>query len=141
MYITTPDLSKQTGGVLHNLTICENNINGGRPDKGCDGVTERTKTKLSGEELKMMDLLSNARADWDNWKKFLAQAVEFAEELGVSRDRISALACQAGDVLAETVLPSNPEQKVLKELWNVSDPQEKQMLANLMTKLCSGHRM
>lgn len=89
----------------------------------------------------MMDLLSNARADWDNWKKFLAQAVEFAEELGVSRDRISALACQAGDVLAETVLPSNPEQKVLKELWNVSDPQEKQMLANLMTKLCSGHRM
>ncbi|MFZ5651247.1 MAG: DUF3243 domain-containing protein [Bacillota bacterium] len=88
----------------------------------------------------MMDLLSNARADWDNWKKFLSQAVEFAEELGISRDRISALARQAGDVLAETVHPANPEQKVLKELWNVSDSQEKQMLANLMTKLCSGNR-
>lgn len=88
-----------------------------------------------------MDLLSNARSDWDSWKRFLSQAVEFAEELGISRDRISALARQAGEVLADTVPPANPEQKVLKELWSVSDPQEKQMLANLMTKLCSGQRL
>ncbi|MFZ5648863.1 MAG: DUF3243 domain-containing protein [Bacillota bacterium] len=88
-----------------------------------------------------MDFLSNAKTDWDNWKRFLSQAVEFAEELGISRDRISALARQAGDVLADTVPPANPEQKVLKELWSVSDQQEKQVLANLMTKLCSGQRV
>lgn len=91
-------------------------------------------------DLMKMDLLRSVNADWDNWKKFLSQAVEFAEELGISRDRISALAGQAGEVLAENVMPSNPEQKVLKELWSVSDPQEKQMLANLMTKLCSGQK-
>jgi len=91
-------------------------------------------------DLMKMDLLSNVNADWDNWKKFLSQAVEFAEELGISRDRISALARQAGEVLADNVMPSNPEQKVLKELWSVSDLQEKQMLANLMTKLCSGQK-
>jgi len=91
-------------------------------------------------DLMKMDLLNRANADWDNWKKFLSQAVEFAEELGISRDRISALARQAGEVLADSVVPANPEQKVLKELWNVSDSQEKQMLANLMTKLCAGQK-
>ncbi|MBE3588575.1 MAG: DUF3243 domain-containing protein [Thermoanaerobacteraceae bacterium] len=75
--------------------------------------------------------------DWENWKRFLGQAVEFAEELGVSRERIVSLAQQAGQVLADNVAPANPEQKVLKELWTVADQQEKQALANLMTKLVS----
>ncbi|MGB9804018.1 DUF3243 domain-containing protein [Desulfofundulus sp.] len=75
--------------------------------------------------------------DWDNWKRFLGQAVEFAEELGISRDRIVNLAQQAGQVLADHVPPANPEQKVLKELWQVADQQEKQVIANLMTRLVS----
>lgn len=87
-----------------------------------------------------MNLMDNVNTEWDNWKRFLSQAVEFAEELGISRDRIAMLARQAGDVLADSVQPANPEQKVMKELWNVSDQQEKQVLANLMTKLCSGYR-
>lgn len=87
-----------------------------------------------------MNLTDTVYKDWESWKQFLAQAVEFAEELGISRDRISGLARQAGDVLAESVPPGSPEQKVLKELWTVSDQQEKQVLANLMTKLCSGCR-
>ncbi|MFZ5633627.1 MAG: DUF3243 domain-containing protein [Bacillota bacterium] len=86
-----------------------------------------------------MDLMSNVNADWDSWKRYLSQAVEFAEELGISRDRIALLACQAGEILAENVPPANSEQKVLRELWSVSDQQEKQVLANLMTKLCSGY--
>lgn len=87
-----------------------------------------------------MNLTENVNKDWENWKKFLSQAVEFAEELGISRDRITSLARQAGEVLAESVTPGNPEQKVLKELWSVSDQNEKQVLANLMTKVCSGDR-
>ncbi|MHB8919182.1 MAG: DUF3243 family protein [Desulfocucumaceae bacterium] len=87
-----------------------------------------------------MNLTENVNKDWENWKKFLSQAVEFAEELGISRDRITSLARQAGEVLAESVPPGNPEQKVLKELWSVSDQNEKQVLANLMTKVCSGDR-
>ncbi|MEW5953002.1 MAG: DUF3243 domain-containing protein [Bacillota bacterium] len=76
-----------------------------------------------------------AAVDWDNWKRYLGQAVEFAEELGVSRERIKSLAEQAGDLLAESVTPANPEQKALKELWQVADQHEKQVLATLMTKL------
>lgn len=80
-------------------------------------------------------LKKQVNTDWDSWKLFLGQAVEFAEELGVSRERIASLARQAGEVLAESVPPSNPEQKALKELWQVADQQEKQVLANLMAKL------
>lgn len=76
-----------------------------------------------------------ATSDWDNWKRYLGQAVEFAEELGISRDRIKNLAEQAGELLAETVPPANAEQKAVKELWQVADQNEKQVLAGLMTKL------
>jgi len=79
---------------------------------------------------------SSVNKDWDNWKRFLSEAMEFAEELGVSREKISFLAGQAGEILADSVQPANPEQRVLKELWNVSDQQEKKVIANLMTKLC-----
>lgn len=82
-----------------------------------------------------MDIRTKVNTSWDNWKNFLGQAVEFAEELGISRERIVALAKQAGDVLAENVQPANPEQKALKELWSVADQQERQVLAGLMTKL------
>lgn len=87
-----------------------------------------------------MNIMDQISSDWDTWKKSLSQAVEFAEEIGISRDRIASLARQAGDILADNVSPAGPEQKVLKELWSVSDQQEKQVLANLMTKLCSGYR-
>lgn len=87
-----------------------------------------------------MDLSKFSNSDWNTWKKLLGQAVEFAEELGVSKDRISALAQQAGEVLAENVSPSNPEQQALKELWAVADAREKQTLATLMTKLCSNNQ-
>lgn len=76
-------------------------------------------------------------SDWESWKRFLGQAVEFAGELGISKDRIVSLARQAGDLLAENVNPASPEQRALKELWLVADDQEKQMLASLVTRLVS----
>ncbi|MEW6424241.1 MAG: DUF3243 domain-containing protein [Bacillota bacterium] len=78
-----------------------------------------------------------ATLDWETWKRFLGQAVEFAGELGVSREGIVSFARQAGDLLAENVPPATPEQKALKELWTVADENEKQTLANLVTKLVS----
>lgn len=82
-------------------------------------------------------MFSMANTNWDNWKRTLGQAVEFAEELGISREQIVSLAQQAGDILAQNVPPANPEQKVVKELWDVAGPEERQVLANLMTKLVS----
>ncbi|MTI80531.1 MAG: DUF3243 domain-containing protein [Firmicutes bacterium] len=84
--------------------------------------------------------LKQANTNWDNWKNYLGQAVEFAEELGMNEDRITSLATQAGSVLAENVPPSNPEQRALKELWDVADNQERQTIGRLMTKLAKKNK-
>jgi hypothetical protein len=85
----------------------------------------------------MMNPVNLSNSDWDTWKKTLGQAVEFAEGLGISKQKISSLAQQAGDLLAESVPPANPEQKVIKELWDVAGPEERKVLATLMTRLVS----
>lgn len=61
--------------------------------------------------------------------------MEFADELGISRDKINNLAYQVGDLLAQSVPPANPEQQAIKELWQVADQNERQVLARLMTKV------
>lgn len=76
---------------------------------------------------------------WDSWKRTLGQAVEYAEEMGISKEHINSMARQLGDILAEKVPPANPEQKAVKELWEVATPEERQVLTNLMTKL-SGNK-
>ena len=84
----------------------------------------------------MLDL-SKANTNWDNWKKYLGQAMEFAEELGISRDKIQSYAMTAGSILADNVQPANPEQKAVKELWDVADKSEQEVIARLMTKLAA----
>lgn len=84
--------------------------------------------------------LREANTNWDNWKSYLGKAVEFAEELGISQDRISNLAFHAGGVLAESVPPANSEQKVMKELWEVANRDEQQVIAGLMTKIAKKNR-
>lgn len=81
--------------------------------------------------------MSFANTNWDNWKRTLGQAVEFAEELGIAREQITSMALQVGDLLAQNVPPANPEQKAVKELWDVANQSERQVLADLMTKLAS----
>jgi hypothetical protein len=77
----------------------------------------------------------NANTDWETWKNYLKNAMEFAEELGIGRDKIQSLAYQVGDLLAQNVPPANPEQQAIKELWQVADNNERQTLARLMTKV------
>lgn len=82
--------------------------------------------------------MSTVNTNWDSWKRTLGQAVEFAEELGISREQIGSMAQQVGDLLAQNVQPANPEQKAVKELWDVAGPDERRVLADLMTRLVAG---
>jgi len=61
--------------------------------------------------------------------------MEFAEELGIPREKVQSMAHQVGDVLAQNVPPANPEQQALKELWLAADQNERQVLSRLMTKV------
>lgn len=83
-----------------------------------------------------MDLSANQ--SWDEWKQTLAQAVKRGQQAGMSHQDIRQRARSVGHLLASSVDPSNPEQKVLAELWRAADEQEQQALANTIVKMVSG---
>lgn len=76
---------------------------------------------------------------FERWKEFLGERVEQAEKAGMSDETISKLAFQIGEFLADKVDPENKEERVLKELWDVCDEQERKTLAKAMVKLAKAN--
>jgi hypothetical protein len=72
---------------------------------------------------------------FDKWKQFLGERVSQAELVGMSEETITKLAVQIGEYLQDKVDPKNEEERVLKELWDVGNEQERKTLAHLMVKL------
>ena len=74
----------------------------------------------------------------DSFEQFREQLhvqVERAEQLGASRGDLVAGAKHIGTWLSQQVQPKNPEQRLLKELWEVSDSREQQALASSLVKM------
>lgn len=78
-----------------------------------------------------MSVLDN----WKQWEDFLADRLHHAQNEGMSEGAVSSLAFQIGDYLANQVEPKNEQERILKDLWSVADPQEQQAIANIMVKL------
>lgn len=72
---------------------------------------------------------------WHDWKKVLGQAVNTAEFVGVSDETINNMALRLGNFFANNLDPGNREQRLLKELWEVADENEKRSLAKMIAKL------
>ncbi|MCU6795401.1 MULTISPECIES: DUF3243 domain-containing protein [Paenibacillus] len=72
---------------------------------------------------------------FDRWKQFLNERIDQAEKAGMKDETINKLAFQIGEFLSDKVDPENNEERVLKELWDVADEQEKRTIAKLMVKL------
>ncbi|MFS1513134.1 DUF3243 domain-containing protein [Chengkuizengella sp. SCS-71B] len=72
---------------------------------------------------------------FDKWKHFLAERVDQAKKAGMSEDTISKLAFQIGEFLDDKVDPKNSEERLLKELWDVGNDEERKTMAKLMVKL------
>jgi predicted metal-binding transcription factor (methanogenesis marker protein 9) len=72
---------------------------------------------------------------YDKWKQFLGQRVSQAESVGMSDETVTKLAFQIGEYLQDKIDPQNDEERVLKELWDVGNEQERKTLAHLMVKL------
>ncbi len=72
---------------------------------------------------------------FDKWKEFLAERVSEAERAGMSDEMISKLAFQIGEFLNNKIDPKNEQERLLKELWDVGNEDEKKALARLMVKL------
>ncbi|PYI50433.1 DUF3243 domain-containing protein [Paenibacillus flagellatus] len=74
---------------------------------------------------------------FERWKQFLSERVDQAHKAGMTDETISKLAVQVGEFLSDKVDPENKEERVLKELWDAADEQERKTIARLMIKLVS----
>jgi predicted metal-binding transcription factor (methanogenesis marker protein 9) len=73
--------------------------------------------------------------NWDQWKNFLGDRLNQAQQEGVSQETVTDLAKQVGDYLAGQVDPKNEQQRVLADLWSVASPDEQKAIASTMVKL------
>ncbi|MBS4217682.1 DUF3243 domain-containing protein [Bacillus sp. FJAT-49711] len=78
-----------------------------------------------------MSVLEN----WDQWKNFLGDRLDNAQDQGMSQKVINQLAHQVGDYLANQVDPKNEQERVLSDLWSVASEEEQKAIASIMVKL------
>ncbi len=78
-----------------------------------------------------MSVLDN----FQDWKHFLGERVNQAMSAGMESDTIKNVAYQIGGYLSEQVDPKNDQERLLKQLWDAGDEQQRQALASMMVKL------
>jgi hypothetical protein len=62
------------------------------------------------------------------------------KDMGMSDDQIKGRAEHIGDYLAKNVDPENPEQRILKELWESSSEGEQETIAGAIIKMVTKNR-
>lgn len=78
-----------------------------------------------------MKILNN----WDNVKETLGKAVDLGETVGLSDKTITNTAEKIGTFLSNNVNPRNDEEKLLKELWDSANEEDRKVLAKLVGKI------
>lgn len=77
---------------------------------------------------------------WHEWKNTLGKFVHGGKAIGFSEKRIENMAKGIGDFFADHFDPGNREQRLLKELWEQGNDNEKQALASLMTRMVTADK-
>ncbi|WP_377890767.1 DUF3243 domain-containing protein [Alkalihalobacillus sp. R86527] len=77
------------------------------------------------------DILEN----FQQFKDYLGDQVHKGEKLGLGEEGLTKGAKRVGDYLAKHEDPRNREQKVLNELWNVANEEERKSIAHVLVKL------
>jgi hypothetical protein len=73
--------------------------------------------------------------DWKSWRESLKDAVLTGKKYGMSEDEIKTWAVEVGDYLVKNVCAGTPEEALLKEMWDVGNPDERKVIASLIFKL------
>ncbi|MFC4767794.1 DUF3243 domain-containing protein [Effusibacillus consociatus] len=83
-----------------------------------------------------MSVLDN----FDRWKEFLGDRVQQAQEAGMSNQQIEEVAVRLGEYLSNKVDPENPQERLLKQMWESSpSPDDKHAMARIMMNLVTKH--
>ncbi|MGM7700473.1 DUF3243 domain-containing protein [Pseudalkalibacillus sp. Hm43] len=73
--------------------------------------------------------------NFQNFKDYLGDQVSKGEKLGLSDEGLATGAKRVADYLAKHEEPRNREEKVLNELWNVANEEERQHMSHVLVKL------
>jgi hypothetical protein len=71
---------------------------------------------------------------FSDFRRSLADRLRQAHEIGASRGTVLNAAKDVAEWLYAEVEPRNPEQRLLKELWDVADDNERHSLTNMLVK-------
>ncbi|MGP4080090.1 DUF3243 domain-containing protein [Pseudalkalibacillus sp. R45] len=82
-------------------------------------------------EDKKDDIMQN----FETFKNYLGDQVHRGEKLGLGEEGLTKGAKRVADYLAKHEEPRNREEKVLNELWNVANEEERQHMAHVLVKL------
>ncbi|PLT33718.1 DUF3243 domain-containing protein [Bacillus sp. V5-8f] len=77
------------------------------------------------------DIVSN----FEIFKKYLHRRLDVAQNIGLNEEQLTKIAQKVADYLSDKVEPRNREEKLLQELWNVGNEEERQHLAHMLFKL------
>lgn len=80
----------------------------------------------------------NALENFERWKEFLGDQVNRAEKMGMSDDQIASVAEKMGSFLSEKVDPKNAQERLLKQMWDASDKDERHSIAKIMMRMAEG---
>ncbi|MCL6477776.1 MAG: DUF3243 domain-containing protein [Peptococcaceae bacterium] len=72
---------------------------------------------------------------WHEWKNMLGKFVHGSRFLGLSEDRINNFSYRLGEFFANHFDPGNREQRLLKELWEQGNEDEKRVLSSLIARM------
>ncbi|MGI8314278.1 DUF3243 domain-containing protein [Halobacillus mangrovi] len=82
-------------------------------------------------EDKKDDIMKN----FESFKDYLGDQVHKGEKLGLDSEGLTKGAKRVGDYLSKHEEPRNREEKVLNELWNVANKEEREHMAHVLVKL------
>ncbi|MBH0229197.1 DUF3243 domain-containing protein [Halobacillus yeomjeoni] len=72
---------------------------------------------------------------FQTFKDYLGDQVHKGEKLGLGEEGLTKGAKRVADYLAKHEEPRNREEKVLNEIWNVSNKEEREHIAHALVKL------
>lgn len=79
--------------------------------------------------------MSDVRGNFGKWREFLGEHVDKAESMGMNDDQITNVASKMGEFLADRVDPKNPEERLLKEMWDCGNTEDRRTIASLMVRM------
>jgi len=82
-----------------------------------------------------MDMDTSTLENFERWKEFLGDQVGKAKSIGMSSQQITNVAEKMGDFLANKVDPKNTQERLLKQMWDVSDENERHTIAQIMVRM------